>query len=199
MPTRPLSPHLSVYKFRYTMLTSILNRFTGVGTLGGSVAARVLADGGRGRRARPGARRPTPVACQWRSCSTRASSSPSAITSSPASVISSGTPAADSSAPGAQRSAWLVGAVSVALMLVIGYCAWLGGARAPMSLRSPLRSGARRGLGEAGRASLVGAAPDLGRARAAVDLVPGVAPVAAVARLLGRECLDGARAPARCC
>jgi succinate dehydrogenase / fumarate reductase cytochrome b subunit len=30
MPTRPLSPHLSVYKFRYTMVTSILNRFTGV-------------------------------------------------------------------------------------------------------------------------------------------------------------------------
>src|SRR5271169_231036 len=31
MPTRPLSPHLSVYKMsRYTLATSILNRFTGV-------------------------------------------------------------------------------------------------------------------------------------------------------------------------
>ena len=31
MPPRPLSPHLSVYKFKYTLTTSILNRFTGVG------------------------------------------------------------------------------------------------------------------------------------------------------------------------
>ena len=32
MPTRPLSPHLSVYKMsRYTLATSIANRFTGVG------------------------------------------------------------------------------------------------------------------------------------------------------------------------
>ena len=32
MPTRPLSPHLSVYRMsRYTLATSIFNRFTGVG------------------------------------------------------------------------------------------------------------------------------------------------------------------------
>ena len=31
MAERPLSPHLSVYKFKYTLLTSILNRFTGLG------------------------------------------------------------------------------------------------------------------------------------------------------------------------
>jgi succinate dehydrogenase / fumarate reductase, cytochrome b subunit len=30
MPTRPLSPHLGVYKFKYTLLSSILNRFAGV-------------------------------------------------------------------------------------------------------------------------------------------------------------------------
>ena len=30
MPSRPLSPHLGVYKFKYTLTTSILNRFTGV-------------------------------------------------------------------------------------------------------------------------------------------------------------------------
>jgi succinate dehydrogenase / fumarate reductase, cytochrome b subunit len=30
-----------------------------------------------------------------------------------------------------QRSAWLVGAVSVALMLLVAYCAFLAGARAP--------------------------------------------------------------------
>jgi len=31
----------------------------------------------------------------------------------------------------AQRSAWLVVALSIALTLLIGYCAWLAGARAP--------------------------------------------------------------------
>jgi len=31
MPERPLSPHLSVYKFKYTLATSILNRFAGLG------------------------------------------------------------------------------------------------------------------------------------------------------------------------
>ena len=31
MAPRPLSPHLTVYKFKYTLTTSILNRFTGVG------------------------------------------------------------------------------------------------------------------------------------------------------------------------
>jgi succinate dehydrogenase / fumarate reductase, cytochrome b subunit len=30
MPERPLSPHLSVYKFKYTLATSILNRGAGV-------------------------------------------------------------------------------------------------------------------------------------------------------------------------
>ena len=30
MPERPLSPHLSVYKFQYTLATSILNRFAGL-------------------------------------------------------------------------------------------------------------------------------------------------------------------------
>jgi len=29
MPDRPLSPHLGVYKFKYTLLSSILNRITG--------------------------------------------------------------------------------------------------------------------------------------------------------------------------
>jgi hypothetical protein len=31
----------------------------------------------------------------------------------------------------AQRSAWLVVGVSIALMLLVGYCAWLAGARTP--------------------------------------------------------------------
>jgi len=30
MSNRPLSPHLSVYRFKYTLFSSILNRFTGL-------------------------------------------------------------------------------------------------------------------------------------------------------------------------
>jgi succinate dehydrogenase / fumarate reductase cytochrome b subunit len=40
MPDRPLSPHLSVYKFKYTLVSSIMNRITG-GAL--AVALFVLA------------------------------------------------------------------------------------------------------------------------------------------------------------
>jgi len=40
MPDRPLSPHLSVYKFKYTLVSSITNRITG-GAL--TVALLVLA------------------------------------------------------------------------------------------------------------------------------------------------------------
>ncbi|HEV7714938.1 MAG TPA: succinate dehydrogenase, cytochrome b556 subunit [Steroidobacteraceae bacterium] len=35
MPDRPLSPHLSVYRFKYTLLSSILNRMTGLGLTAG--------------------------------------------------------------------------------------------------------------------------------------------------------------------
>jgi len=35
MPDRPLSPHLSVYKFKYTLLSSILNRITGLALTAG--------------------------------------------------------------------------------------------------------------------------------------------------------------------
>lgn len=35
MPERPLSPHLSVYKFKYTLVTSIVNRFTGLALTAG--------------------------------------------------------------------------------------------------------------------------------------------------------------------
>jgi succinate dehydrogenase / fumarate reductase cytochrome b subunit len=35
MADRPLSPHLSVYRFKYTLLSSILNRITGLGLTAG--------------------------------------------------------------------------------------------------------------------------------------------------------------------
>ena len=34
---RPISPHLQVYRFQYTMATSILHRFTGAALTGGAV------------------------------------------------------------------------------------------------------------------------------------------------------------------
>lgn len=37
MSNRPLSPHLSVYKFKYTLLSSILNRATGLALAAGLV------------------------------------------------------------------------------------------------------------------------------------------------------------------
>jgi len=40
MAERPLSPHLFAYKFKYTLATSIINRFTGLGL---SVGLVVLA------------------------------------------------------------------------------------------------------------------------------------------------------------
>ncbi len=35
MPDRPLSPHLSVYKLKYTLLSSIVSRFTGLALTAG--------------------------------------------------------------------------------------------------------------------------------------------------------------------
>jgi succinate dehydrogenase / fumarate reductase, cytochrome b subunit len=52
MADRPLSPHLSVYKFKYTLLTSILNRLTGLAlSLGLLLLAYWLTALSRGARA----------------------------------------------------------------------------------------------------------------------------------------------------
>jgi succinate dehydrogenase / fumarate reductase cytochrome b subunit len=49
MPDRPLSPHIWVYKFKYTLLSSILNRITGCVLTGGLLVLvywlMALADG----------------------------------------------------------------------------------------------------------------------------------------------------------
>jgi succinate dehydrogenase / fumarate reductase, cytochrome b subunit len=123
MPARPLSPHLSVYKMsRYTLATSIFNRFTGVGL---SVALLLLVywlmsvAGGAGSHAR----------------ATRLLSLPLMKLVYAGLVVAfcyhlvagirhlvwdtgRGLERAQS-----RRSAWLVIAVSVALTLVVGYCA----------------------------------------------------------------------------
>ena len=126
MPSRPLSPHLSVYKFKYTLLSSILNRFTGVALSVGLIALTY-----------------------WLlsiAASARAQAQAQALLGTPllklflaAMVISfcyhlvagirhlvwdtgRGLERATS-----QRSAWAVGVVSILLMLLIGYWLWHGG------------------------------------------------------------------------
>jgi succinate dehydrogenase / fumarate reductase cytochrome b subunit len=123
MPVRPLSPHLSVYKMsRYTLATSIFNRFTGVGL---SVGLLLLVywlmsvAGGVGSQAR----------------ATRLLSLPLMKLVYAGLVVAfcyhliagirhlvwdtgRGLERAQS-----RRSAWLVIAVSAALTLVVGYCA----------------------------------------------------------------------------
>src|SRR6266404_2179258 len=120
----------------------------------------------------------------------RLSLSRSATTSAPASVTSSGTPAGDWSAHRRNGArGWWSGSASPS-------CCWSVTARgsperAPREPAQPVGKGAGRRLGEAGCASLVDAAPHLGRAGAVVDLVRGVAAVAAVVRSCDRGGLDG--------
>jgi len=131
MPTRPLSPHLSVYRMsRYTLATSIANRFTGLALSLGLVLLvywlMALAGG-----ARSYAR------------ATHVLALPVAKLVYAALIVAfcyhlvagfrhlvwdtgHGLERAQS-----QRSAWLVVAASLVLMLVIACRAWLTGAHAP--------------------------------------------------------------------
>ena len=131
MPTRPLSPHLSVYRMsRYTLATSIFNRFTGVGlSLGLLLLTYWLMAVAGG--ARPYARAVTLL------------SSPLAKVVYALLIVAfcyhlvagirhlvwdtgRGLERAQS-----QKSAYLVVAVSIVLMLVVAYCAWFAGAHTP--------------------------------------------------------------------
>ena len=130
MPTRPLSPHLSVYRMsRYTLATSIFNRFTGLGlSLGLLLLVYWLMAVASGAQAQARA--------------THLLSLPIAKLAYAALIIAycyhfvagirhlvwdtgRGLERAQS-----QRSAWLVVLVSIALMLVLGWYAFAG-ARAP--------------------------------------------------------------------
>ena len=130
MPTRPLSPHLSVYRMsRYTLATSIFNRFTGVGlSLGLLLLVYWLMAVASGAQAQARA--------------TRLLSLPVAKLVYAALIIAycyhfvagirhlvwdtgRGLERAQ-----AQRSAWLVVLVSLALILALGWYAFAG-ARAP--------------------------------------------------------------------
>ena len=130
MPPRPLSPHLSVYKFKYTLTTSILNRVTGIGlSLGLLLLVYWLMAVASGAHAQARAARvlSLPVTkllyagliiafCYHLSAGIRHL------------VWDTGRGLERAQS---QRSAWLVVGVSIALALLVGYCAWLAGARAP--------------------------------------------------------------------
>jgi succinate dehydrogenase / fumarate reductase cytochrome b subunit len=130
MPPRPLSPHLSVYKFKYTLMTSILNRFTGLAlSMGLLLLVYWLMAVASGAHAQARAARLLSLPlmklvyaaliiafCYHLSAGIRHL------------VWDTGRGLERAQA---QRSAWLVAGVSIALMLLVGYCAWLAGARAP--------------------------------------------------------------------
>jgi succinate dehydrogenase / fumarate reductase cytochrome b subunit len=130
MPPRPLSPHLSVYKFKYTLTTSILNRFTGMGLSLGLLLLvywLMAVAGGAHAQARAARLLSLPLMklvyaaliiafCYHLIAGIRHL------------VWDTGRGLERAQA---RRSAWLVVWVSSALMLLIGYCAWLSGARAP--------------------------------------------------------------------
>jgi succinate dehydrogenase / fumarate reductase cytochrome b subunit len=130
MPPRPLSPHLSVYKFKYTLMTSILNRFTGVGLSVGLLLLvywLMAVASGAHAQARAARLLSLPLMklvyaaliiafCYHLSAGIRHL------------VWDTGRGLERAQA---RRSAWLVVGVSLALMLLVGYCAWLAGAGAP--------------------------------------------------------------------
>lgn len=131
MPTRPLSPHLSVYQMsRYTLLTSILNRFAGV-----ALSVALL-----------------PLVCWLMAVAGGATSQARAerlLALPPMKLVGAAFIIAFcyhliagirhlvwDTGRGLERaqaraSAWLVAALSVLLMLVIGYWAWMAAGRSP--------------------------------------------------------------------
>ncbi|HEY0768645.1 MAG TPA: succinate dehydrogenase, cytochrome b556 subunit [Steroidobacteraceae bacterium] len=129
MPTRPLSPHLSVYKFKYTLTTSILNRFSAVGLSVGLLLLvywLMAVASGAHAQARAARLLSLPVARLLYAALIIAFCYH--LTAGIRYLIwdtGRGLERAQS-----QRSAWLVVVVSIVLMLLVGYCAWLAGARA---------------------------------------------------------------------
>jgi|SRR5580658_2336873 succinate dehydrogenase / fumarate reductase cytochrome b subunit len=130
MPTRPLSPHLSVYKFRYTMVTSILNRFTGVALSAGLLLLvywLTAVAGGAQTQLRAARLLSLPVA-KLVFAGIIVAFSYHLVAGIRHLIWDTGRGLERNQA---RRSAWLIAAVSVALMLIIGYGAWHAGASAP--------------------------------------------------------------------
>lgn len=130
MPTRPLSPHLSVYKMsRYTLVTSFLNRVAGVALSGGLLLLVywLMAVAG-GARAQLRAEWLLALPAARLVCALLLMAFCYHLVAGVRHLIwdtGRGLERAQS-----QRSAWLVVTLSVVLTLALGYLAWLAGARA---------------------------------------------------------------------
>ncbi len=131
MPQRPLSPHLSVYRMsRYTLATSFLNRFTGVVLSAGLLLLvywlMALAAG-----AQSYARALELLSCRL------AKLVYAALIFSFCYHLAAGVrhlvwdTGRGLERAQARRSAWLVVVASLAMMLAIGYFAWLAAERTP--------------------------------------------------------------------
>jgi succinate dehydrogenase / fumarate reductase, cytochrome b subunit len=126
MPSRPLSPHLSVYKFKYTLVSSILNRITGVALSVGLVALTYwllgVAAGARAQ-AQAQALLCTPVMKLFLTAMVAAYCY-HLVAGIRHLVWDSGRGLERSTS---QKSAWLIGVLSILLMLLIAYWLWRGG------------------------------------------------------------------------
>ncbi len=131
MPTRPLSPHLSVYRMsRYTLATSILNRFTGVALSAGlllltywltALAAGAASYARALALLSSGAAKLMYAALILSFCYHLAAGIRHLVWDS-----GRGLERAQ-----ARRSTWLLVVATVAMALAIGYFAWLAGERTP--------------------------------------------------------------------
>ena len=131
MPTRPLSPHLSVYRMsRYTLATSIANRFTGLALSAGLLLLvywLMAVAGGAGSYARAARVLALPLAKLVYGALIVAFSY-HLIAGLRHLVWDTGHALERAQS---QRSAWLVVTVSLVLMVVIAWRVWLAGAHAP--------------------------------------------------------------------
>jgi succinate dehydrogenase / fumarate reductase, cytochrome b subunit len=131
MPARPLSPHLGVYKMsRYTLATSIFNRFTGVALSAGLVllVCWLFAVAGGPRSFASAARALSlPIMKLIYAC---------CIVAFCYHLVAGIRHLVWDTGFGlerrqSQRSAWLVVAVSILLMLAVAWCAWFARVRTP--------------------------------------------------------------------
>ena len=131
MPSRPLSPHLSVYRMsRYTLATSIANRFAGLALSAGLLLLvywLMAVAGGAGSYARAARVLALPLAKLVYGALIVAFSY-HLIAGLRHLVWDTGHALERAQS---QRSAWLVVTVSLVLMLVIAWRVWLAGAHAP--------------------------------------------------------------------
>ena len=121
MPSRPLSPHLSVYKFKYTLLSSILNRAASLALSVGLIALTywlLAVAGGARAQAQAQAWLATPLMKLFLAALVLAFCY-HLVAGIRHLVWDTGRGLERAAS---QRSAWVVGVVSLLLTFVLGYC-----------------------------------------------------------------------------